>query len=88
MYVSPYISPDSTDINISSTELSSITRTATYAVTPVSAYKVSKAALNVLTVQYSLAFAEKGFTFLAITPGVSIPVLRDSDVPQWIDICV
>jgi NAD(P)-dependent dehydrogenase (short-subunit alcohol dehydrogenase family) len=36
------------------------------------AYKISKAALNSLTVQYSLDHAKDGFTFVAIAPGVSI----------------
>jgi len=40
-----------------------------------SEYSVSKAALNALTVQYSLAYAAQNFTFLAITPGVSLPSL-------------
>lgn len=39
---------------------------------PVPAYKISKAALNMLTVQYAQAYANEGFTFMAISPGVSI----------------
>lgn len=35
------------------------------------AYKISKAALNMLTVQYAQQYANDGFTFLAINPGVS-----------------
>lgn len=35
------------------------------------AYKISKAALNMLTVQYAQQYADDGFTFLAISPGVS-----------------
>lgn len=35
------------------------------------AYKISKAALNMLTVQYAFEFAEKGFTIAALSPGVS-----------------
>jgi NAD(P)-dependent dehydrogenase (short-subunit alcohol dehydrogenase family) len=35
------------------------------------AYKISKAALNNLTVQYSLDHAKDGFSFAAISPGVS-----------------
>lgn len=41
-----------------------------FALFPVPAYKVSKAALNMLTVQYAQSFADQGFTFLAISPGV------------------
>ncbi|KAG8626175.1 hypothetical protein KVT40_006576 [Elsinoe batatas] len=36
---------------------------------PTPAYKVSKAALNMLTTQYAEAFADEGFTFIAICPG-------------------
>ncbi|KAL4875229.1 hypothetical protein BJY04DRAFT_224200 [Aspergillus karnatakaensis] len=36
---------------------------------PVHAYKVSKAALNMLTVQYSLQYQEEGFSVFAISPG-------------------
>lgn len=35
-------------------------------------YKVAKAALNALTVDYALTFAKEGFTFIAVSPGVSI----------------
>jgi NAD(P)-dependent dehydrogenase (short-subunit alcohol dehydrogenase family) len=51
--------------------LGSIGKAATYSVFPVPAYKIAKAALNMLTVQYSLAFAKEGFTFVAVSPGVS-----------------
>ncbi|TID26679.1 putative short chain oxidoreductase [Venturia nashicola] len=36
---------------------------------PGAAYKVSKAALNMLTRQYALAFSEDAITFIAISPG-------------------
>lgn len=39
----------------------------------VPAYKISKAALNSLTVQYALDLEEEGFTIVPISPGVSIP---------------
>ncbi|EYE92425.1 SDR family oxidoreductase [Aspergillus ruber CBS 135680] len=52
-----------------STTLGSIETSSHYALFPVPAYKVSKAALNMLTVQYAQSFAEQGFTFLAISPG-------------------
>ena len=38
---------------------------------PSPAYKVTKAALNMLTVQYAQQYEAEGFTFLAISPGVS-----------------
>lgn len=44
----------------------------TYSLFPVPAYKVSKAALNMLTVQYAQSFADQGFSFFALSPGVSI----------------
>jgi NAD(P)-dependent dehydrogenase (short-subunit alcohol dehydrogenase family) len=37
---------------------------------PTPAYKISKAALNMLTVQYALALAEEGFIFVPLSPGV------------------
>lgn len=55
---------------IRSTTLGSITMAPRFALFPVPAYKVSKAALNMLTVQYAQSFADQGFTFLAISPGV------------------
>ncbi|CBY01466.1 hypothetical protein IAQ61_003294 [Plenodomus lingam] len=55
-------------INISTT-LGSIATAAKFSIFPVPAYKVAKAALNMLTVQYSLAFAGDGFTFVAVSPG-------------------
>lgn len=59
-------------ISISSTTLGSIGIASRYAIFPAPAYKVSKAALNMLTVQYAQSFADQGFTFLTISPGVSI----------------
>ncbi|PWY93008.1 NAD(P)-binding protein [Aspergillus sclerotioniger CBS 115572] len=55
-------------INISTT-LGSITMAPRFALFPVPAYKVSKAALNMLTVQYAQSFVDQGFTFLTISPG-------------------
>jgi NAD(P)-dependent dehydrogenase (short-subunit alcohol dehydrogenase family) len=37
----------------------------------VPSYKITKAALNMLTKQYALEFADAGFTFVVISPGVS-----------------
>lgn len=45
----------------------------TYNLFPVPAYKVSKAAQNMLTVQYAQSFADQGFTFVTVSPGVSHP---------------
>lgn len=42
------------------------------------AYKISKAALNALTVQYAMSYKDEGFIFLAVSPGVSyLNVLSD-----------
>ncbi|KAJ8064647.1 hypothetical protein OCU04_006970 [Sclerotinia nivalis] len=57
-------------INMSTT-VGSIERSQVYSFMPVPAYKVSKAALNMLTVQYAQSYAQEGFTFLAVSPGVS-----------------
>ena len=35
------------------------------------AYKISKAALNALTVQYAMSYKDEGLIFLAVSPGVS-----------------
>ncbi|KAF2496703.1 putative short chain oxidoreductase [Lophium mytilinum] len=52
-----------------STTLGSIAHAATYRQMPAPAYAVTKAALNMLTVQYSLGYEDQGFTFIALTPG-------------------
>lgn len=39
---------------------------------PVPAYKISKTALNALTVQYALDLEEEGFMVFALSPGVSL----------------
>ncbi|KAJ5773758.1 hypothetical protein N7457_008654 [Penicillium paradoxum] len=57
-----------TVINMSTT-LGSITMADAFRPLPTPAYKISKAALNMLTVQYALQYADDGFTFLAISPG-------------------
>ncbi|MCJ1404072.1 hypothetical protein MMC11_007297 [Xylographa trunciseda] len=54
--------------NISST-LGSIARAEVYKPFPVPAYKISKAALNMLTVQYGQAYEDEGFVIVAISPG-------------------
>jgi len=55
-------------INMTTT-VGSIARAPVYSIMAVPAYKVSKAALNMLTVQYAQSFADEGFTFLAVSPG-------------------
>ncbi|PLN85679.1 NAD(P)-binding protein [Aspergillus taichungensis] len=55
-------------INVSTT-VGSIGMARTYQLFSVPAYKITKAPLNMLTVQYALSFADQGFTFLAVSPG-------------------
>ncbi|GIC94558.1 uncharacterized protein Aud_001887 [Aspergillus udagawae] len=55
-------------VNISST-LGSMTLAPVYKSAPTPAYKISKAALSMLTVQYAQDYESEGFTFLAVSPG-------------------
>ncbi|RHZ57449.1 hypothetical protein CDV55_104632 [Aspergillus turcosus] len=55
-------------VNISTT-LGSMTLASVYKGAPTPAYKITKAALNMLTVQYAQDYASEGFTFLAVSPG-------------------
>lgn len=48
-----------------------MTKSPAYSAMPAPAYKISKAALNMLTVQYAESLAKEGFTVFAISPGVS-----------------
>jgi NAD(P)-dependent dehydrogenase (short-subunit alcohol dehydrogenase family) len=65
---------------ISSTTIGSVSMAPKYAIIAVPAYKVSKAALNMLTVQYAQSYAKEGFTFLAISPGVSVTCWIESEL--------
>ncbi|KAH2363956.1 hypothetical protein KXV98_003146 [Aspergillus fumigatus] len=55
-------------VNISTT-LGSMTLAPVYKGSPTPAYKITKAALNMLTVQYAQDYASEGFTFLVVSPG-------------------
>ncbi|RHZ60695.1 uncharacterized protein CDV56_105552 [Aspergillus thermomutatus] len=55
-------------VNISTT-LGSMTLAPVYKLAPAPAYKITKAALTMLTVQYAQDYASEGFTFLAVSPG-------------------
>ncbi|KAG4434996.1 hypothetical protein IFR05_009521 [Cadophora sp. M221] len=55
-------------VNISTT-LGSFALAPQYTWAPAPAYKISKAALNMLTVQYALNYAGKGFTIFILSPG-------------------
>ncbi|PKY02379.1 putative short chain oxidoreductase [Aspergillus campestris IBT 28561] len=55
-------------VNISTT-MASLDKAQTYKDMPVPAYRISKAALNMLTVQYAHALADEGFACFAVSPG-------------------
>ncbi|KAF4547923.1 Short chain dehydrogenase-like protein 24 [Elsinoe fawcettii] len=55
-------------LNVTST-MGSNTMSGYFKAHPTQAYKVSKAALNMLTTQWSECYADEGFTFIAICPG-------------------
>ncbi|KAK4939684.1 hypothetical protein LTR10_020074 [Elasticomyces elasticus] len=55
-------------VNISTT-LGSIDHAPKYKWAPFPAYKISKAALNMLTVQCAQEYAQEGFTVFAVSPG-------------------
>ncbi|KAL8858573.1 MAG: hypothetical protein Q9178_004867 [Gyalolechia marmorata] len=55
-------------VNITTT-LASITDAGKAHYLPAPAYKISKAAMNSLTVQYALDYEKEGFTFMALSPG-------------------
>ncbi|KAF4981469.1 hypothetical protein FZEAL_2712 [Fusarium zealandicum] len=55
-------------INFSST-IGSVAWASQYKQAPHPAYKVSKTALNMLTVQYAHSFEDEGFTIIALSPG-------------------
>ena len=56
--------------------MGSISHASRFVMAPTPAYKVSKAALNMLTVQYALEFGNDGFTVIALSPGVCIDPSR------------
>lgn len=50
--------------------MGSMTLAGSFTYQPTPAYKISKAALNMLTVQYALDLGKEGLIFLAVNPGV------------------
>lgn len=54
----------------SSTAFGSIALAPILHAAPTPAYKISKTAMNALTVQYALDHQKDGFTFIVIAPGV------------------
>jgi len=50
----------------------SISKAVKFAMFPFPGCKITKTALNILTVQYALEFEKEGFTFFTVSPGVSI----------------
>ncbi len=59
-----------------STSLGSISYASNFGQAPVPGYKISKAALNMLTVQYALEYGTDGFTVVAVSPGVCVASCR------------
>lgn len=58
----------------SASTMGSLTLAGPFGVYPLPAYKISKAALNALTVQWALALSSEGFVVTAINPGVSLSI--------------
>jgi NAD(P)-dependent dehydrogenase (short-subunit alcohol dehydrogenase family) len=55
--------------------MGSITLARAAAALPSPPYKISKAAMNALTVQYALEYEKEGFSFIALCPGVCTTTL-------------
>ena len=58
--------------------MASFTHAHTFMFQPTPAYKISKTAMNMLTVLYSEEYKDEGFTFALIDPGVSSVFLLSS----------
>jgi NAD(P)-dependent dehydrogenase (short-subunit alcohol dehydrogenase family) len=54
--------------------MGSLTLAEPFSIFPLPAYKVSKAALNALTIQWALALSSEGFVVTSINPGVSFSI--------------
>lgn len=52
--------------------MGSLTMAEPFGIFPLPAYKISKAALNALTVQWAQALSSEGFVVTGINPGVSL----------------
>ncbi|KAL4737890.1 NAD(P)-binding protein [Aspergillus similis] len=63
-----------------STSFGSITLARAAAFLPAPSYKISKAAMNALTVQYALDYEKDGFVFVAIAPGWMKTALGGGDM--------
>ena len=55
----------------SSSTMGSVAWVEKFKMAPTQSYKICKAALHMLNAQYALDFADAGFTFLCVSPGVS-----------------
>lgn len=58
-----------------STTVSSFAWQDVFAQLPAPAYKITKSALNMLTLQWGMEYRDKGFTIFGVSPGVSAPLL-------------
>ena len=73
MYVHRHLAESKILLTLSSsTSMGSIAYTKNYSFAPTHAYKISKAALNMLTTQYAMELEDQGFTVIAVSPGVSV----------------
>lgn len=66
----PRLYPNPANQPTSSTTMASLDRAKTYNDMPVPTYRISKTALNMMTVQYAHALADESFTCFAVSPGV------------------
>lgn len=64
--------------------MASLDKATTFKDMPVPAYRISKTALNMLTVQYAHALADEGFTCLAVSPGVCTSTIYADRIPTVI----
>ena len=62
-----------------STTVSSFAWSDAFVRLPAPAYKITKAALNMLTLQWGMGYRDKGFTIFGVSPGVS--ALPPFDLP-------
>ena len=74
-------------INISSTlgSIKMVKETPGYAQIPTTSYMISKAALNMLTVQYSTDLQKEGFVVMALSPGNMQTELGGTNAPLTVE---
>lgn len=70
-------------IHHSGSTMGSLTLAEPFSIFPLPAYKVSKAALNSLTIQWAQALSGEGFVVTSINPGVSLPFFLFFMCTDW-----